>query len=214
MTVRSLWTRHEARSPLTAIFMLPCFHHDLYHTLCPRFAFSTVLETTPNAHRLPLLSHLLRSAWYSLVPNCWIVPRNLWWGVPVPSVGFCFVFSGIQFTKHTIEVFFGNTNKLVRSNLNMILTQTCDRRSTRVAISQRWALAFYFTIRIWHVFWISISRAKSDLGLCMTSVLAQGMRLHSADFWFKTVFGFKIHRKSGGTAQPHSFYMYWSHAQT
>jgi len=30
---RSVWTQHEAWSSLTAILMLPCFHHDLYCTL-------------------------------------------------------------------------------------------------------------------------------------------------------------------------------------
>ena len=31
--------QHEACSSLIAILMLPCFHHDLYRTLCPRCAF-------------------------------------------------------------------------------------------------------------------------------------------------------------------------------
>jgi len=36
--------------------------------------------------------------------------------------------------------------------------------------------------RIWYMFWISKCRGESDLGLCMTSVLAMRMMLHSADF--------------------------------
>jgi len=39
VTVRSLWTQHEAWSSLIAILVLPVFHHDLYCTLCPRCAF-------------------------------------------------------------------------------------------------------------------------------------------------------------------------------
>ena len=33
--------------------------------------FCTVLEPNTNAHKMFLLSHLLRSPWYPLVPNCW-----------------------------------------------------------------------------------------------------------------------------------------------
>ena len=41
MTVRSLWTQHEAWFSLIAIFISPCFHHNLvlYHMFCPRYAF-------------------------------------------------------------------------------------------------------------------------------------------------------------------------------
>jgi len=49
------------------------------------------------------------------------------------------------------------------------------------------------------MFLLSICRGKSDLGLCMISVpekrMALRMRPHSADFWFKKVFGRKIRRK-------------------
>jgi len=37
--LRSLWTQHKAWSSLTALLMFPCFHHDLYRTLCPWCAF-------------------------------------------------------------------------------------------------------------------------------------------------------------------------------
>jgi len=41
MTLRSLWTQHEAWLSLIAIFISPCFHHNLvlYHMFCPRYAF-------------------------------------------------------------------------------------------------------------------------------------------------------------------------------
>jgi len=106
-------------------------------------------------------------------------------------------FIGIQFTKHFIEFVFAEANGVVRSNSNVILTrQTCGQRSSRVAASKRRALAFYFSIQIWYVFSISKCRGKSDLGVCMTSVLAKRMLLHTADFGFKNVFGRRIRRKS------------------
>ena len=87
-------------------------------------------------------------------------------------------------------------NQLVRSNLNVILTrQTCGHRWSKVAGSKGRALAFYFPVRIWYIFFISICREKSDLGVCMTSVLAKRMRLRSADFGFKNVFGRRIRWK-------------------
>jgi len=46
------------------------------------------------------------------------------------------------------------------------------------------------------MFLISKCREKSDLGLCMSSVLAKRMPLRSADFWFKNVSGRKIRWKS------------------
>ena len=47
------------------------------------------------------------------------------------------VFSGIQFTKHFIEFVFVETNEVIRSNSNVILTQqTCGQRSRRVAGSK------------------------------------------------------------------------------
>jgi len=103
----------------------------------------------------------------------------------------------IQFTKHSIEFVFVETNEVVRSNSNVILTrQTCGHRSSRVAVSRSQALAFYFFVRIWYIFLISICRGKSDLGVCMTSVLAKRMQPHSADFRFKNVFCRRIRRKS------------------
>ena len=107
------------------------------------------------------------------------------------------VFSEIQFTKHFIVIVFVETNKLVRSNSNVMLTQkTWSQRLSRVAGRKRLALAFHFLIRIWYVFLISKCRGESDLGLCMTSELAKRMRLSSGDFLFQNVFGHKIRRMS------------------
>jgi len=95
------------------------------------------------------------------------------------------VFSGIQFTTHFIELFVMETKKIVRSNSNVILTQqTCGQRSGMAAGGKRRALAFYFSIRIFHVFLKSKCKGEADLGLCMTSVLANRMPLCSADFRF------------------------------
>jgi len=92
-------------------------------------------------------------------------------------------FDGIQFTKHFIKFVRVEMNKLVGSNPHVILTrQTCGERSSRVAGSKYRALAFYFSVRMWHMFLISKYREKSNLGLRMTSVLAQRMRLRSANF--------------------------------
>jgi len=103
----------------------------------------------------------------------------------------------IQFTKHSIEFVFVETNEVVRSNSNVILTrQTCGHRSSRVAVSRSQALAFYFSVRIWYIFLISICRGKSDLGVCMSSVHAKRMRPCSADFRFKNVFSRRIRRES------------------
>jgi len=80
------------------------------------------------------------------------------------------VFSGIQLKQHFIEFVFVETNEVVRSNSDMILTrQTCGQRSSRVAGSKCQALEFYFPIRIWYLFLISMCTAESDLGLCITS---------------------------------------------
>jgi len=92
-------------------------------------------------------------------------------------------FVGIQFTKHFIKFVFVETNQLIDSNSNVILTrQTCGHCSSRVAGSKHRALAFRFSVRIWYMFWISKCRGEWDLGVCMTSVLAKRMRLRSADF--------------------------------
>ena len=83
------------------------------------------------------------------------------------------------------------------NSIVILIRQTCDQRSS----SPGWreatrALAFYFSVRIWYMFFISICRGKLDLGVCMTSVLAKRKRPHSADFRFKNVFGHWIRRKS------------------
>ena len=88
------------------------------------------------------------------------------------------------------------TNELVHSNSNVILMrQTCGQRSSRVAGSKRRAPAFYVSVRIWYVFFISKCRVGSDLGLCTSSVLSKRMTLRSADFQFKNVFGRRIRWK-------------------
>jgi len=93
------------------------------------------------------------------------------------------VFAGIQFTKHFVE-FLVEMNRFYDSNSSVILTQqSCGHRSSRVAGSKRQAQAFYFSVRILYVFLISKCRGESDLGLCMSSVLAKRMYLHIADFW-------------------------------
>jgi len=118
------------------------------------------------------------------------------------------VFSGIQFTKHFVEFVLVETNRLVRSNSNVILTpQTSGQHTSRIVGSKRRALAFHLSGRIWYVFSISKCREESDLGLCMTSVPAKGMRLRSSDFRFQNVFGRGIHREVG-PAQPHSLCKY------
>ena len=46
------------------------------------------------------------------------------------------VFNGIQFTKHFIEFIFVETNEVVRSNSNVILTrQTCGHGSASILFS-------------------------------------------------------------------------------
>jgi len=92
-------------------------------------------------------------------------------------------FAGIQFTKHFMEFVLVETNRLVGSNRHVILTrQTCGQRSSRVAGSKRRALAFHFSVRIWYFILILQCRGESDLGLCMTSVIAKRMQLRSANF--------------------------------
>jgi len=59
------------------------------------------------------------------------------------------------------------TNELVCSNSNVILTrQTCGHGSSRVAGSKHRALAFYFPVRIWYMFFMSKYREELDLGQC------------------------------------------------
>jgi len=106
-----------------------------------------------------------------------------------------FEWSRIHFTKHFIEFVFVETNEVVRSNSNVILTrQTCSHRLSRVAGSKRRALAFQFSVQIGHMFSLSICRGKSGLSVCMTWVLAKRLRPHSDDFRFQNVFSRRIRR--------------------
>jgi len=107
------------------------------------------------------------------------------------------VFYEIQFTRHFIEFVFVQTKQIVSSNWNVISTrQTCGQRSGMAAGGKRRALGFYFFVRICYVYLMSKCRGESDLGLCMTSVLAKRIPLRSADFRFLNAFGRKIRRKS------------------
>jgi len=54
--------------------------------------------------------------------------------------------------------------------------------SSRVVGNKRQALALYFYVRIWCLFFISRCRGISDQGLCLTSLLAKRMLLRSFDF--------------------------------
>jgi len=95
----------------------------------------------------------------------------------------------------------GNKTKLLvgPSHSDTILKrQTCGQRSGMAAASKHSALAFYFSVRIRRrcMFLISKWRGESDLGLCMTSGLAERMRPHSADFQFLNVVGRKIRQMS------------------
>ena len=70
--------------------------------------------------------------------------------------------------------------QIVSSNSSVISTrQTCGQRLGMAAGSKRRALGFYFPVRICHMFLISKCSEESDLGLCMTSVLAKRMPLRS-----------------------------------
>jgi len=96
-----------------------------------------------------------------------------------------------------IEFVVVETKQIVSSNSNVILTrQTCGQRLGMAAGGKRRALAFYVSVRICYMFPMSQCRGESDLGLCMTSVLAKRMRLRSANFRFLNVLGRKIRRKS------------------
>ena len=86
------------------------------------------------------------------------------------------ILSGIQFTRHFIESVVVETKPFASSNVNVILTwQTCGQRSSMSAGSKRRALAFYFCVQICYMFPILKCRRESDLGLCTTSVLVNGM---------------------------------------
>ena len=111
---------------------------------------------------------------------------------------------GSKLTKHFIKFGRVETNEVVRSNSNVILTrQTYGYHSNRVAGSKSRALAFCFSIRIWYMFLISIFQGMSDLGVRMTSVLAKRMPPHGADFRFKIVFCCRIRRRSVCERIPH-----------
>jgi len=102
-------------------------------------------------------------------------------------VGFCSKrtceFSGIQFTRHFIELVLMETKQFVSSISDVILTRhTCGQRSGRVAASKRRALACGFSVRKCYMFIIQKYRGEWDLSLCMTSGLAKRMLLCSADF--------------------------------
>ena len=77
---------------------------------------------------------------------------------------------------HFIEFIVVETKQFVGGNINVILTrQTCSQRSSMSAGSKRQGLAIYFCVRIYHMFLIWKSRRQLDLGLCITSVLANRM---------------------------------------
>jgi len=92
------------------------------------------------------------------------------------------ILSGIQFTRHFIEFAVVETKQFVGSNVNVILTrQTCGQRSSMAAGGKFRALAFYFLIQNWYVFWESKCRGESDLSLCTILGLLKRMPLRSAD---------------------------------
>jgi len=62
-----------------------------------------------------------------------------------------------------------------------LIWQTYGQRWSRVVGSKRQVLAF-FSVRICYMFLTSKCRRESDLSLFMRSVLAERMRVHSADF--------------------------------
>jgi len=93
------------------------------------------------------------------------------------------VFSGIQFTGYLIEFVLVEVKQIVSSNSNVISTrQTCGQRSGMAEGSKRRELPVNISVRICYMFLISKCREESDLGLCMTSVLANSLPLRSADF--------------------------------
>jgi len=89
------------------------------------------------------------------------------------------ILCGIKFTKHSIKFVFVETNELVRSNSNAILT----RQNLRPAGSKGRALQIYFSVQSWHMFLMAKCRRKWDQksGLCTTPGLAKTVPLRSAD---------------------------------
>ena len=90
------------------------------------------------------------------------------------------VYSGVRYTRYFIEFVGVETKQIISVHSNVILTvtqQTCGQRE-----GKRRVLAFYFSVQIWNMFLMSKCRGESDLGLCMTLVLAKRMSLRSTDF--------------------------------
>jgi len=108
-------------------------------------------------------------------------PSSAWWGWAFLER--TRILCGIQFTRHSIGFVVVETTWFIGSNVNVILTQqTWGQRSIMSAGSKRWALAFYFPIRICYIFPISRCRGESNLGLWPTSVLAKRMPLCICEF--------------------------------
>ena len=91
------------------------------------------------------------------------------------------IFTGIHFTKHLIGFVLAETNNFCGSISKVILArQNFGNRSSRVAGSKRWALAFNFPVRIWYV--CLMLKCREEFGLCMNSVFAKILPRRSADF--------------------------------
>ena len=95
----------------------------------------------------------------------------------------------------------GETNKVVCKLRRDLQACSQPERSGRVALvqgceKQTLSASIFFSIQFCYVFLVSMCRGEWDLGLCMTLKLAERMRLLSADFWFRNVFGRWIRRKS------------------
>ena len=121
--------------------------------------------------------------------------------------------SGIQSTRHFIELVVVKTKQIVNSNSNVIsMRQTCGQRSSMAAASKHRGLACYFSVRICYKFVISKCKGVWDLGLCITSAFAKRLPLRTADFrFFKRVWPQNSLEVS--TAQRHSLCQCRSHAQ-
>jgi len=74
------------------------------------------------------------------------------------------LFSGIQFTRHFIEFVVVETNHIVTSDSNVILTrQTCGQRSGMAAASKLRALAFFVSVRICYTLLISLGGVDFEI---------------------------------------------------
>ena len=70
--------------------------------------------------------------------------------------------SGIQSTRHFIELVVVKTKQIVNSNSNVIsMRQTCGQRSSMAAASKHRGLACYFSVRICYKFLFSLQVPKS-----------------------------------------------------